>query len=214
MMKPNSSPGIDGFTAGFYQNHWDTMKDSICNAVLDFLNGGVMPMEMNRTILVLIPKVKHPQSISQYRSISLCNVIYKLCSKVLANRLRQILEEVISEEQSAFVPGRQISDNVLIAYECIHYMKRKKGKKGACAIKLDMAKAYDRLEWDFIHTTLTTMGFPNNLVQTIMKCVSSVTFSILVNGQPSQSFKPNRGIRQGDPLSPYLFILCADVFLI
>jgi hypothetical protein len=137
----------------------------------------------------------------------------KIITKTIANRIKSILPEVISPQQSAFLPGRLITDNTLLAFETFHHLKHNKNKKkGFVGIKLDMAKAYDRLEWDFIENTLTTMGFPVNLVQTIMRCVSTVSFSVLVNGKPSQNFKPHRGIRQGDPLSPYIFILYADVF--
>jgi hypothetical protein len=142
MMGPNKATG-PGLIAGFYQLHWEWLGPEVIDAVLNFLNRGLMPPEINTTTIVLIPKVKHPQEMKQFRPISLCNVIYKICSKVLANRLRECLDEIISEEQSAFVPGRLITDNVLVAYECTHYLKRKKGKSGACAIKLDMAKAYD-----------------------------------------------------------------------
>lgn len=126
MMGPNKASGLDGFTAGFYQIHSDLLGPRISNAVLDFLNGGGLPDEINQTTIVLIPKCSNPQQMKQFRPISLCNVIYKICSKVLANRLRPILDEVISEEQSAFVLGRLITDNVLIAYECIHYLNKKK----------------------------------------------------------------------------------------
>jgi hypothetical protein len=209
-MGPNKAPGVDGFTAGFYKKHWPLLKNQVVAAVLTFLEGGDMPEVINQTILVLIPKVANPQELSQFRPISLCNVLYKLCSKVLANRLRLILDEIISEEQSAFVPGRLITDNVLIAYECIHCLRNKKGKSGACAIKLDMTKAYDRVEWRYLHDVMIALGFPERWCSLIMKCVTSVSFAVRVNGALSPSFKPTRGIRQGDPISPYLFLLCAE----
>jgi hypothetical protein len=186
------------------------VKDKVLAAVMGFLNGGDLPEVINQTIIVLIPKVASPQELPQFRPISLCNVIYKLCSKVLANRLRLILDNIVSEEQSAFVPGKLITDNVLIAYECIHYLRNRKGKSGACAIKLDMAKAYDRVEWCYLYDVMIALGFPVDWCNLIMKCVTSISFSVRVNGLLSAPFKPTRGIRQGDLISPYLFLLCSE----
>ena len=210
MMGPNKAPGPDGFTAGFYQTHWDLVGPSVTRAVLNFLNEGVLTEEINLTTVVLIPKIRNPREMKHFRPISLCNVIYKICSKVLANRMRVLLDDIISVEQSAFVPGRLITDNVLIAYECTHYLKRKKGKAGACAVKLDMAKAYDHVEWSYLEGIMLKLGFREAFVGRIMRCVTSVSFSIKINGTLSDCFRPTRGIRQGDPISPYLFLLCAD----
>ena len=210
-MAPSKAPGIDGFTAGFFQRHWSILEKDLVPAVLDFLNGGELPTGLNDTSITLIPKVRHPQSITQYRPISLCPVPYKIAAKAITNRLKPWMDSIVGEEQSAFVRGRLITDNVLVAFESIHSMKRrKKGKNFSCAIKLDMMKAYDRVEWHYLEAMLLRLGFGLLFVRLLMKCVMSVRFTVRMNGELLPFFTPSRGLRQGCPTSPFLFLLCAE----
>ncbi|KAA3477260.1 reverse transcriptase [Gossypium australe] len=132
-------------------------------------------------------------------------------AKVIANRLRIVIDKCINLAQSAFVSGRLISDNVLLAYEILHTFKQKKtGKKGYMVVKLDMSKAYDRVDWNFIATIMKCMGFNSGWVESLMKCVSTVSYSVVFNGHIGENLKPTRGLRQVDPLSPLLFLICGE----
>lgn len=209
VMSPYKAAGPDGFHAGFYQNCWSIVGDSVSKFVIDFLNTSELP-NVNDIMIALILKVDNPTLISQFRPISLCNVIFKIITKTLINRLKKLLQEVISPFQSSFVSGRQISDNIIILQEVLHSFRTKKGKEKAMILKIDLEKAYDMLSWEFIQDTLTEVGLPSDWVRNIMVCIGSSRIQIIWNNEKLQMFNPSKGLRQGDPLSFYIFILCID----
>ncbi|CAM8920109.1 unnamed protein product [Rhodiola kirilowii] len=210
-MSPTKAPGPDGFPAVFFQKHWEELSGVVGGEVLNFLNNGSLDESLNLTRIVLIPKVRSPVKMEELRPISLCNVVMKLITKCLANRFQEILPQVISEPQCAFVKGRVITDNVLIAHEISHYIRsRRKQKNGWLSVKLDISKAYDKLEWFFLERMMLRLGFNDGWVRKIMKCVKSVSYVVKMNDMVTDLITPERGLRQGDPLSPYLFILCSE----
>ena len=201
----------DGYPVIFYKQLWPTVGDDIIKAVTSFFHIGSMPREVNSSLIVLIPKISNPTSAQHFRPISLCNVVYKIISKLLVAKLRPHLDKIISPAQSAFIPNRWIVENQVIVQEILHSFKTRKTKLGLMAIILDLQKAYDRVSWDLIHTVLLHLGFNEVFSNWVVYCISSVTFKILVNGGKTDKFRPSRGLRQGDPLSPYLFILGQEI---
>lgn len=190
-MSPLKVPGPDVFSAGFYLDHWDTVGDEVCHAVLFILN-----FDLNFTYIALIPKTKNPTKVTEFRLISLCNVMYKIISKVIANRLKVVLPHLISQNESAFILGRLIIDKILVEYETVHTMYTCMwGNVSYMAIKLDMSEAYERVEWRFLEAVLRRMGFTEIWINLIMMCVRSANYAILVNGEPVGRIFPSRGLR-------------------
>lgn len=209
---PDKAPGPDGFSACFFQANWETVGPAVTEEVQSFFITGHLAQQVNNTVVRLIPKSTTAKRIEEYRPIALCNVFYKIISKLLSLRLKPVLASIISENQSAFIPGTAIADNVLITHEVLHFLKISKAKKKCTmAVKTDMSKAYDRVEWNFVSTVLKRLGFDEVWTNWIMQCITTVQYSYLVNDSVYGRVKPYRGIRQGDPLSPYIFILCGEV---
>ena len=148
---------------------------------------------LNATFLTLIPKEPETEGLGKLRPIALCNVIYKIITKTIANRLRPLLSLIISPEQAGFVEGRQILDGIILIHETIHSVKIR--KIPGMLLNLDLSKSYDKLNWEFLAGTLRAFGFSYQWTRWVMNLVSSTLFSILVNGSPASPFQISRGIR-------------------
>ncbi|KAA3464320.1 reverse transcriptase [Gossypium australe] len=210
-MGPTKALGSDGFPAIFFQKFWHLVGDEVTEFCLSILNDNRGVEQINVTEIVLIPKIINPSSLVNFRPISLYSVLYKVVAKAIVNRLHDVMGLCIDEVQSAFVPGHLITDNVLVAYEILYTFRKKRvGKKGFMTLKLDMSKAYDRVEWNFVRNVMIQMGFAEEWVNLIMKCVTSVSYTININGCRGRIFQSSRGLRQGDPLSPFLFLFCSE----
>ncbi|XP_042477785.1 uncharacterized protein LOC122059169 [Macadamia integrifolia] len=209
-LDPESSPGPDGFSGKFFRKCWSIVEGDVCNAVKAFFRTSRMPKGVNNTFLILIPKVDGAETLDKYRPLCMSNFFCKIISKVLAMRLERFLPRLISEEQGAFQKGKLIHDNISVASELANLMYSAT-RGGGLGLKIDIRKAYDTISWSFLFKVMEKFGFSENWITWLHQLLASTKISVLVNGGPQGFFGVERGLRQGDPISPLLFIMAEEV---
>nr|GEV91183.1 RNA-directed DNA polymerase, eukaryota [Tanacetum cinerariifolium] len=203
----DKSPGPNGFTFGFYRHFWSLIEKDVLDAVSHFFVYGDIPKGCNSSFIALISKVPTANLVKDFRPISLIGSVYKIIARI-ANRLVGVLGDIVNEVQSAFIAERQILDGPFILNEVLQWCKSK--KKQSLIFKVDFEKAYDLVRWDFLDDVLKKFGFGHKWCNWIQTCLNSSRGSILVNGSPTEEFQFFKGLKQGDPLSPFLFILIME----
>ncbi|KAL0433838.1 UNVERIFIED_CONTAM: LINE-1 retrotransposable element O protein [Sesamum latifolium] len=209
-VEEEKAPSPDGYSAGFYKATWPIVGEKVTRAILEFFITGKLLKQLNATLLVLIPKVQAPSFVSEYRPIACSTVIYKVITKILVQRLSLVLDRLISPSQNAFLSGRSIWNNILLTQELFTGYNQQR-LPPRCALKVDLRKAYDSVERNFLLAVLDLFGFPVRFIQWIEECVTTPSFSVCLNGTPHGFFTGARGLRQGDPMSPYFFVLVMEV---
>ncbi|CAK8578049.1 unnamed protein product [Lathyrus sativus] len=198
----NKCPGTDGFNFSFIKSCWEILGEDFSNCILEFFNTGYLPKSFASSFISLVPKTKNTQHFEDFRPITLVSCVLKVISKMLASKLRKVIHKIISPSQTAFIPERQIYDGVLLANEVADFAKR--SKMGCFFFKVDFAKAYDCVDWFYLDALLVKMGFGIKWMKWIRGSVFNSFVSILINGSSSKDFRTGRGLKQGDPLAPFL----------
>ncbi|KAJ1703007.1 hypothetical protein LUZ63_002786 [Rhynchospora breviuscula] len=211
-MGQDRSPGPDGLTVRFLREMWPVLGPDIVNKVRHAFRLGYMPNEWSRVFIVLIPKIDHPQKPTHYRPISVCSVLYRLTMKLVAKRFALHMPSLISTSQTAFLKDRNIHENVILLREVLNCFHSENCPSSAFALKLDLFKAFDTVQWNFIKEILLAINTPPNITNLIYSAMSTSKFSVKLNGVAEGGFfTASRGLKQGCPMSPYLFILATEV---
>ncbi|MCH93266.1 RNA-directed DNA polymerase (Reverse transcriptase), partial [Trifolium medium] len=209
-LNKDSAPGPDGVGAIFFQTYWDIIKHDVYKAVLQFFTSSWLLPNFNANTLVLIPKTDNADTVAEYRPIAIANFKFKIISKILDDRLATIMPAITSVQQRGFIKGRCIKDCICLTSEAINVL-HKRSFGGNLALKVDIAKAFDTLNWSFLLKVLHSFGFNSTFCNWIKSILESAKISISVNGKLHGFFSCSRGVRQGDPLSPLLFCLAEEV---
>lgn len=180
-IKASKAPGPDGFPSRFFQENWEIVGKDVVAAVTSFFRSGKLLKEWNSTAISFIPKVAYPNTMRDFRPISCCKTVYKTVSKVIVARMKPLIPKLVDGRQSAFVQGRSISENIMLMQQFLRNSHRSGGTP-RCAIKVDLLKAYDSIEWNFLFNVLKVVGFPPRMLSWITECVSTIKFSISLDG--------------------------------